>query len=91
MATVISQTDPRLVAIKAEILHGFPELTGRQINLAAFLAVVAINRLHDEADEDQKVKSESCEMQSHTHTAMTGSQEPLTPWQSLIEHEEQWR
>ncbi len=68
MATVISQTDPRLVAIKAKILHGVPELTGRQINAAAMMAVIAIDRL----SKPSEIKL-------------------LTPWQSLIEHEEQWR
>lgn len=51
MVTAISQTDPRMVAIKAELLHGIPELTGTQINRAAFLAVVAINRLNETSKE----------------------------------------
>jgi hypothetical protein len=44
---VIKQTDPRLVAIKAELLHGVPELTGTQINKAAFFAVIALDRLNE--------------------------------------------
>ena len=42
MVTAIRHSDPRMVAIKAELLHGIPELTGIQINKAAFLAVAAI-------------------------------------------------
>jgi hypothetical protein len=52
MATAINQNDPRLVAIKAELLHGIPELTGNQINRAAFLAVAAINRLNETSKPD---------------------------------------
>jgi hypothetical protein len=44
MATVIRPDDPMLVAIKAELLHGIPELTGKQINAAAMLALIAIKR-----------------------------------------------
>jgi hypothetical protein len=36
-----------LVAIKAELLHGLPELTGKQINAAAMLALIAINRFNE--------------------------------------------
>jgi hypothetical protein len=35
--TVINQNDPMLAAIKAELLHGIQELTGKQINTAAML------------------------------------------------------
>jgi hypothetical protein len=42
---VIRPNDPKLVAIKAELLHGIPELTGKQINSAAMLALIAINKL----------------------------------------------
>jgi hypothetical protein len=44
MATVIRQDDPMLVAIKAELLHGIPDLTGKQINAAAMLALIVIKR-----------------------------------------------
>ena len=45
MATItIRQDDQTLVAIKAELLHGIPELTGRQINAAATLALTAVRR-----------------------------------------------
>jgi hypothetical protein len=44
MATVIKPDDPMLVAIKAEILFGLPELTGKQINSAAMLALIAVKR-----------------------------------------------
>ena len=49
MVTAISQTDPRLVAIKAELLHGLSELTGSQINRAALIAVAAIDRLSEDS------------------------------------------
>jgi hypothetical protein len=45
MATLIKPNDPMLVAIKAELLHGLPELTGKQINTAAMLALIAVKRL----------------------------------------------
>jgi hypothetical protein len=45
MATVIKPDDPILVAIKAELLHGIPELTGSQINRAAMLSLIAVKRL----------------------------------------------
>ena len=44
-ATVVRQDDRWLAAIKLEILHTIPELTGRQINAAAFAAVVAMKRV----------------------------------------------
>ena len=47
MASLIRPDDPRLVAIKAELLHGLSELTGSQINRAALIAVAAINRLNE--------------------------------------------
>lgn len=47
MVTAIKQTDPVLVAIKAEILFGLPELTGKQINAAAMLALIAVKRLQE--------------------------------------------
>jgi hypothetical protein len=47
MATVIKSNDPMLVAIKAELLHGIPELTGKQINAAAMLALIAVKRWED--------------------------------------------
>jgi hypothetical protein len=47
MVTAIKQTDPILVAIKAEILFGLPELTGKQINAAAMLALIAVNRFNE--------------------------------------------
>jgi hypothetical protein len=50
MAMVIRPDDPMLVAIKAELLHGIPELTGKQINAAATLALIAIKR-GNETDE----------------------------------------
>lgn len=40
----IRQDDVRLVMIRAELLHGLPELTGAQINAAAWLALVAMER-----------------------------------------------
>jgi hypothetical protein len=40
----VTISDSRLVAIKAELLHGIPELTGAQINRAAFIALAAIDR-----------------------------------------------
>jgi hypothetical protein len=44
MTTVIKPDDPILAAIKAELLRGIPELTGKQINVAALLALIAVNR-----------------------------------------------
>jgi hypothetical protein len=44
MAMVIRPDDPMLVAIKAELLRGLPELTGKQINAAAMLALIAIKQ-----------------------------------------------
>jgi hypothetical protein len=50
----IHQNDPMLVAIKAELLHGIPELTGKQINTAAMLALVAINRWNETSKAEYK-------------------------------------
>jgi hypothetical protein len=47
MPTVIKQDDPMLAAIKAELLHGVPELTGKQINTAATLALIAVKRWNE--------------------------------------------
>jgi hypothetical protein len=58
MVTVtIRQNDPRLAAIKAGLLHGIPELTGKQINSAAFLALIAIDKLREIENEDSLGKS----------------------------------
>jgi hypothetical protein len=45
VSVTIRPDDPRLVAIKAELLHGIPELTGKKINRVAFLALVAIDKM----------------------------------------------
>jgi hypothetical protein len=51
VSVTIRPDDPRLVAIKAELLHGIPELTGNQINRAAFLALIAIKRWDEPSKE----------------------------------------
>ena len=43
-AIVLRDNDPRLIAIRAELLHGLPDLTGKQINAAARLALLALER-----------------------------------------------
>ena len=59
VSVTIKPTDSRLVAVKAALLYSIPELTGSQINRAAFVAVVTIERLQADEDHDQKVMSES--------------------------------
>jgi hypothetical protein len=44
-AVVIRPDDPLLVAVKAEFLHGMPDLTGRQINELAMMAVAVVKRV----------------------------------------------
>lgn len=48
----IRQDDARLAMIRSELLHGLPELTGAQINAAAWLALVAMERFHSPKPPD---------------------------------------
>jgi hypothetical protein len=44
-SVVVRLDDPLLIAVKAEFLHGMPDLTGRQINELAMMAVAAVKRV----------------------------------------------
>lgn len=46
---LIAHDDPRLVAIRAALLHAVPDLTGHQINSAAMHALIAMDKLASKA------------------------------------------